>query len=125
MIDFDKLRDQWRRAFSPISSRQLETWSKDLKDELRTIPYLRIVKVTEGGFMNMLEYKLVLNVDGLNTSMVRADLERVWASGVASGLKTGYTFRETESGLKFYFAALNNVNNYVTGLISIAKKDGA
>jgi hypothetical protein len=123
MMDFDKLREQWRRAFSPISTRELDTWSADLRQELKTIPYLRIVKETKGGFLNMLDLKLVLNVDGLNLSMVRGDLSRVWSNGIASGLRVGYTFRETESGMKFYFAALTNTNNYVTGLITVSRKE--
>jgi hypothetical protein len=122
-MEFDKLREQWRRAFQPISSRELEIWSKDLKQELRTIPYLRFVKESNGGLLNMLDIKMVLNVDGLNLSMVRGDLTRIWSNGVASGMKMGYTFRETESGVKFYFAALSDTNNYITGVISVTRKD--
>jgi hypothetical protein len=123
MMDFDKLREQWRRAFQPVSSRELETWSKDIKQELRSIPYLRIAKESSGGLLTMLEIKTILNVDGLNFSMVKGDLSRVWNGGIAAGMKIGYTFRETESGIKFYFAALNTSNNYVTGVVSVLRKD--
>jgi hypothetical protein len=123
MIDYDRLRDQWRRAYSPISSRELETWSKDLKEELRTIPYMKLVKETTGGFINMLELKAVLNLEGLNLSMVRADLERIWCNGVASDMTVAYTFRETESGLKFFFGALNKSHNFVVGVLTVIRKE--
>ena len=123
MMDFDKLRDQWRRAFSPMSTRELQTWISDFKQGLQSVPYLRLVKTTEGGFSSMVDFKCCLMQEGLNLSMVRADLERIWARGVATGAKTGYTFRETESGLKFYFSALTTSNNYITGVVNVTRKE--
>ena len=123
MVELDKTREQWRRCYSPISTRELRTWVQDWRGGLQTIPYLRLVKATDGGLLNMLDMRAVLNVEGLNLSMVRADVERVWSNEVASGLKAVHCFRESSSGLVFYFCALTSTNNYVTGILYVSRKE--
>ncbi len=123
MVDFDKTRDQWRRAYSPISTRELQVWSQDWKYGVSTIPYVRLTKLADGGLLNMMEMRSILNIDGLNLSMVKADVERVWTNEVAKGLRAVHCFRETTSGVVFYFAALTSTNNYITGVLYVSRKD--
>ena len=122
-MELDKTRDQWRRAYSPVSSREVQAWVADWKDALRTVPYLRVIKASDGGLLNMIELRSVLNIDGLNFSMVRADIERIWCSDIAKGLRATHCFRETTNGVVFYFAALTGANNYVTGVLYVARKE--
>lgn len=117
------MRDQWRRSYSPVSFREVETWIADFRDALKTLPYVRLTKAAEGGLLNMIELRSVLNIDGLNFAMVRADVERVWCNDVAKGLRATHCFRETTNGIVFYFVALTNANNYITGVLHVARKD--
>ena len=123
LMELDKTRDQWRRAYSPISSREASVWMRDWRDCLSTIPYLRVTKASDGGLLNMLELRSMLNIEGLNFSMVKADVERLWANEVAKGLRATHCFRETANGIVFYFTALTSANNYVTGVLYVARKE--
>jgi hypothetical protein len=122
-MELDKTREQWRRAYSPISTREAAAWLQDWRDSLRSIPYMRVVKVADGGLLNMIELRAVLNIDGLNFDMVKADLERVWSGDVAKGLRATHCFRETGNGVVLYFAGLTSQNNYVTGVVHVSRKE--
>jgi hypothetical protein len=123
LIELDKTREQWRRAFAPISSREFGTWVQDWRAEIATIPYLRFLKATEGGLLNMIEIKSVLNIDGLNMEMVKADLERIWCREIASGMRASHCFRMTSNGITLYFSALTDTNNYITGVLYVTRKE--
>ncbi len=122
-MELDKTRDQWRRAYSPISTREVGVWLQDWRDSLRSIPYLRVTKATDGGLLNMIELRAVLNIDGLNFNMLKGDIERVWSNDVAKGLRATHCFRETSNGVVFYFAGLTSMNNYVTGVLYVSRKE--
>ena len=123
MAEMDKTREQWRRAFSPISSRELSRWLDDWKFELTTIPYLKLVKSSTAGLVNMVELRAHLNVDGLNLAMVRADLERVWGKDISKGLRASHCFRDSGNGLSMYFSALTGTNNYITGVVYVTRPE--
>jgi len=123
MADLDRTREQWRRAFSPISARETSSWLQDWKDELATIPYLHLIKASNGNLINMVELRTILKIDGLHLDMVKADLERIWTNGVAKGLRGSHCFRPTENGLAFYFSALTDSHNYITGILYVARKE--
>jgi len=123
MADLERTREQWRRAFSPISAREIGAWVQDWREELATIPYLHLVKAANGNLLNLVEIRTVLKIDGLHFDMVKADLERIWTNGVAKGLKGTHCFRPTDNGIAFYFSALTASNNYITGILYVARKE--
>jgi hypothetical protein len=117
------MREQWRRAFSPISAREIGSWLQDWRAEIATIPYLHLTKAANGSILNLIELRAVLKIDGLHFDMVKADVERIWMNGVAKGLRGSHCFRNTENGIAFYFSALTESQNFITGVFYVSRKE--
>lgn len=121
--EFGRSVAAWSESFEPISLRQAEIWLKDVRAALAKLPYLQSI---HGDRTDELECMLRLRgVIGLPRGAwdgVYKDLEDVWSSDLAGGLRAFHSLLRDEHGFEFRFAARNEHDQYVTGRLRVDAK---
>ncbi len=64
-----------------------------------------------------------MKVNGVNMEMVKQEVTRAWENEVAVGMQASHTIKDTDRGFDFTFLALDDRNSYVTGVVTIVRKD--
>jgi hypothetical protein len=116
---------QWHKVFTPVDVRQQDAWESDWTHSLVELPYMRVMKKTrEYQLDKLLAFQCQMNFSGGNMEIVKADLERVWSNELSADLEAYHSFGDTPDGFEFFFAALNEKNNYLTGFMDVRRKRG-
>lgn len=124
LLELDKVRDLWSRAYQPATYREQACWRADWEDAMTAAPYLRVSVANVGASLHtMLELRGQLNVEGVHLDMIKADVERIWIKDLAVGTDARHALLDKAYGFDFQFAALTSQNTYITGVLSVKKKE--
>jgi hypothetical protein len=114
---------KWHRVFTPVAGRDQDAWESDWVHGLETLPYMRLMKKSHGYALDrLLTFQCQMNFTGGNLEIVKADLERVWSTDLVPELEAYHAYGDIPGGFEFFFAALTEKNNYITGFMTVVAK---
>ncbi len=123
LAELDKVKEQWGRAYQPASIREQQAWEHDFANAYGDVSYLQVSTTSSGNNIhNMLTVRVMMGVEGSNFEGIQMDIEKVWSSDLAQGLSAHHAFLNTREGFDFQFLALNALNVYISGTVTVQKK---
>jgi len=122
-IDFHGTRRLWLGAYETICPRELGGWIQDWKLALSNLPYVqRVFAGHDPTLDELLSIRFASHFPLGSSEIIQADLESLWTGTIATELRAVHTFLTTDGGLELHFACVTQLDQVVTGIVSVTKK---
>lgn len=119
--EFEQITRRWTDLEPPVAWPTLEKWRKDWENALRSLPYVRSVRLEQNPTLNcLLSGRVVVNASAVFEG-VQADLERVWSRHVSEGLEATHSIANDGEAIALRFAA-KSPTGYVIGRITCIRE---